>query len=364
MKWSWRIGRFAGIDVHMHATFLLLLAFVGVGYFLTTGSVTAALMGITFVLALFLCVVLHEYGHALTARGFGIRTRDITLLPIGGVARLERMPEDPVQELWVALAGPAVNVVIAGLLFAGLLITGTLQPVSEMAVFGTGGFFERLMIVNVFLVLFNLLPAFPMDGGRVLRAVLATRMDYVRATNAAASVGQGMALLFGFIGLFLNPFLLLIALFVWMGAAQEAQAVQTKSLLGDLDVRRAMLTTYRSLEPNNTLADAVQLILSGSQQDFPVVYGGRVIGLLTRQKLVQSLAEKPQGTAVTEVMDREYVSVGLSEPLAKALAALQERQVQTLPVVEEDALVGLLTLENVSELIMIRSALASPRQAA
>lgn len=175
MKWSWKLGRFAGIDVYIHTTFLLLIGFIGVSYWLQERSLAAVVGGIGFILALFLCVVLHEYGHALTARRYGISTRDITLLPIGGVARLERMPDEPRQELWVALAGPAVNVVIAAALFGWLFINGSLMPLETLSV-TSGSFLERLMLVNITLVAFNLLPAFPMDGGRVLRALLATRL--------------------------------------------------------------------------------------------------------------------------------------------------------------------------------------------
>ncbi|WP_345348415.1 site-2 protease family protein [Candidatus Villigracilis affinis] len=190
MKWQWKLGKFAGIDVYVHATFLLLIAWVGYSHWLENNNWGEVFSGILFILALFACVVLHEYGHALTARKYGIKTRDITLYPIGGVARLERMPEKPIEELWVALMGPAVNVVIAAGLFAYLYLTSSLVPLSELTM-ASGSFLERLMTVNITLVLFNLIPAFPMDGGRVLRALLAMRMDYVRATQIAASIGQG-----------------------------------------------------------------------------------------------------------------------------------------------------------------------------
>ena len=176
MKWQWKIGRFFDIDVYMHATFLLLIGWVGISHWLDQQSWTAVLSGIAFILLLFLFVVMHEYGHALTARKFGIKTRDITLYPIGGVARLERMPEKPIEELWVALAGPAVNVVLAVGLFGWLFVTNTLEPLSGLTV-SSGSLIERLAVVNLSLVLFNLIPAFPMDGGRVLRAALAMRMD-------------------------------------------------------------------------------------------------------------------------------------------------------------------------------------------
>jgi len=229
MKWSWRIGRIAGIDVYVHATFLLLLAWVAVSHYLENQRLADAAYGLFFIITLFGIVVLHELGHALTARRFGIRTRDITLLPIGGLARLERMPEDPKQELLVALAGPAVNVVLAGVLIAILACTSGLATLNDVKLVG-GSFLANLVVVNIALAVFNMLPAFPMDGGRVLRAFLAMRMDYVRATQVAANIGQALALMLGFIGLTSNnPLLIFIALFVWMGAAQEASMVQMKA---------------------------------------------------------------------------------------------------------------------------------------
>ena len=230
MKWSWRLAEVAGIGVYMHATFLILIGWVVLTHWLQDESLTDTLRGVIFILALFACVVMHEFGHALTARKYGIKARDITLLPIGGVARLERMPEEPKQELWVALAGPAVNLVIAAALFLWLELTGNVPQMAEVGQLG-GPFLAQLMVVNVFLVVFNMLPAFPMDGGRVLRALLATRIPYTRATEIAASLGQAMALLFGFLGFFTNPFLLFIAFFVWIGAAQESSMVQMKSAL-------------------------------------------------------------------------------------------------------------------------------------
>src|SRR5213080_1855499 len=287
MKWSWKLGTVAGIGLYVHATFLLLLAWVGVTYWLAGGS-AAALDGIAFILALFACVVLHELGHALTARRYGIRTRDITLLPIGGVSRLERIPDDPRQEVWVSLAGPAVNVVIAAALYAWLLLSQTWRPLSALTMAG-GPFLERLLLVNVSLAVFNLLPAFPMDGGRVLRALLAMRMDYVRATQVAAQVGQAMALVFGLLGLFTNPFL------VWIGAAQEASMVQMRTALSGIPVSRAMLTDFHTLAPEDPAKRVLELILAGSQQDFPVVdggQGGRLAGVLLRSDVLKALAQR------------------------------------------------------------------------
>ena len=226
MGWSYKIAEVRGIGVYLHITFLLLLGVVGVWSLVDSGAVSAA-NSVVFLLALFGCVVLHEFGHALMAQRYGIPTRDITLLPIGGVARLERMPDDPKQELWVALAGPVVNVVIAASLFVLLTFTGWWTPISQFTL-GEGSFLQRLFLVNVTLVLFNLLPAFPMDGGRVLRSILAMRMDYARATQIAAWAGQAMAVVFGLIGLVANPMLIFIAIFVWMGAQQEARAAKVR----------------------------------------------------------------------------------------------------------------------------------------
>src|SRR5688572_15846223 len=230
MGWSFRVGRLAGIDIYVHFTFLLLLGWVALTGYVSTGSPLGAAVGVALIGIIFFIIVLHELGHALAARRYGIETRDITLLPIGGVARLERMPEKPSQELVVALAGPAVNVVLAAAVYVGLFMNRDVLQTSEAAQVG-GRLLSQLFWVNVMLAGFNLLPAFPMDGGRVVRALLAMRMDYVRATQIAANLGQGMAVLFAIAGLFGNPFLLFIALFVWMGAAQEASMVQMRSAL-------------------------------------------------------------------------------------------------------------------------------------
>jgi Zn-dependent protease len=213
MSRSFRLGRLAGIDIFVHPTFALLLVWVAVSSGLQGRTVGAAAEGVGLMLALFACIVLHELGHALMARRFGIATKDITLLPIGGMARLERMPERPVQEFLVALAGPAVTLLIAVTLFAWLRLSGGWRPLEAMSV-ARGAFVEQVMVANVALLLFNLLPAFPMDGGRVLRAILATRTDYVSATVRAASIGQGIAFLMALVGLFSNLFLVVVAFFV------------------------------------------------------------------------------------------------------------------------------------------------------
>jgi predicted transcriptional regulator len=225
----------------------------------------------------------------------------------------------------------------------------------------TGSFLSRLLVVNISLMLFNLLPAFPMDGGRVVRALLAMRMDYMRATQVAAALGQGMALLFGFVGLFSNPFLVFIALFVWIGAAQESSMIQMRSALGGIPVSRAMLRDFRTLSPQDPLSRAVELILAGSQQDFPVTDDGKVVGLLTRSRLIKALGEHHQETLVSEVMEREFEFIDSSEMLETAFSRLQNCRCPMLPVRRNSQLIGLVTTENVGEFIMIQGALGAAR---
>jgi len=356
MKWSWKVGQLAGIDVRIHATFLLLLVWVGASYWMTSNSMHAVLAGIGFILALFACVVFHEMGHALAARRFGIKTRDITLLPIGGLARLERMPEEPRQELWIALAGPAVNVAIAVVLFGWVALTHQWEPFNRLRV-ATGPFVERLLLANVSLVLFNLIPAFPMDGGRVLRALLASRMTHAKATQTAASVGQGLAFVFGFMGLFTNPMLLFIGLFVWIGASQEAGAAQGKSALSGTPARAAMLTDFKTLRSGDTLADALRLTLQGSQRDFPVIEQGRVAGILTGKEMLGALEAHGQDYPVSQVMTRGFPIAESAEMLEIVFQRLQDCGCQTIPVVQHDRLVGLITLDNLGEFLLIEATL-------
>jgi Zn-dependent protease len=358
MKWSLKLGTVAGIGIFIHWTFLIL---VGLVFFSGLGErqgVGAALRGVGFVVALFACIVLHELGHALTARHYGIRTRDITLLPIGGVARLERMPEKPWQEFWVALAGPAVNVVIAAILFVINVARLGLGQLSEAKVL-QGDFLALLMGANLFLVAFNLLPAFPMDGGRVLRALLAHRMGRARATAIAAKVGQGMAIVFAIVGFFVPGWFMLvfIALFVYLGAQAEAEMVQFSSVIEGLLVRDAMMSRFRTLSADDSLARAVKELLAGSQQDFPVLDGKGVAGILRRNDLVKALAEGGRDASVGSAMCRECQVVRPTDLLEKALETMRQGQCATVPVLNDGQLVGLLTLENIGELVMVSSAI-------
>jgi Zn-dependent protease/predicted transcriptional regulator len=358
MPWSWKIGRVRGISIYVHATFLLIIGWAALAGWSTEQTAVAAAYEVIFILALFGCIVLHELGHALTALRFGIKTRDITLLPIGGVARLERMPKEPLQELTVALAGPAVNVVIAGLIAIGLWLAGAYHGFTLGAML-EGSMLERLMIVNIFLVLFNLLPAFPMDGGRALRALLATRMGSLRATQAAASVGQGMALIFGLLGLMANPFLVLIALFVWMGARQEAASAQAEALLGRIPVERAMIRDFHAVHEHDSLGRVVQLGLVTPQVDFPVLDDdGKMEGMLTREALLTGLGVQGGAGLVESAMEREFVAMKADDSLGDALMKFQSEQRRTLPVLREGRLEGLLTRDHLQAFMSMQSALS------
>jgi Zn-dependent protease len=355
MKWSWKIARIAGIDIYVHATFLFLIYLAGIAYWNEQGTMAAVVTGVGFILALFGCVVLHEYGHALTARRYGIRTRHITLFPIGGIASLEKMPDDPRQEIHVALAGPAVNFALAFIIYVYLDVSGFNPGAEELSVAGTP-FLYRLMWVNLLIGGFNLLPAFPMDGGRVLRAALALRMDHAQATRRAASVGQFLAIGMGMLGILYNPFLLIIAVFIWFGASMENSAEQFKSILSHATVRHAMLSEFHSLSPEDTLARAAELTLAGSQKDFPVGYRDQLTKVLHHSDLIKGLQEQGQHARIADLPLQDMPDVDIDEPLQSLLERMQGNPAQMMCVSDSGKVKGLLNLENILELIRVQQA--------
>lgn len=352
---SWKLVTVAGIDVYVHPTFLLLIAFLAFGGLIAGQGIALMVRSTFLVLAVFTTVVLHEFGHALMARRFGVRTRDITLFPIGGVARLEKMPEKPGQQLLVAVAGPGVNLAIALALFVLLLLLHGEVGIESFRHAG-GSFLAQLMWINVSLAVFNLLPGYPMDGGRVLRALLAMRMAPERATQTAARVGQGVAAVFGLVGLFVSPLLVVIAVFVWVGAQAEHSASTVKVALAGRLVRDGMITDFKTVSPQDPLSRAVELTLSGFQQDFPVMDGARLTGILTHADVLRGLAEQGPNLLVQHAIGRELETTKPSEALDGALTRMHQSKCRVLMVVESEQLVGLLTLANVGELIALEAA--------
>ena len=352
MRWSFRIGSIAGIRVELHVTFLLFVAWVAVSQGALTGNPSQALSSVVLMLAIFGCVLLHELGHAFAARRYGIRTRDIVLLPIGGLARLQRMPEKPQQEVVVALAGPAVNVVLAGLV---ALVIGAVPDPRRIE----DDLLPSLFWVNAVMATFNLVPAFPMDGGRVLRALLAFRLPYARATRIAAGVGQAIALLFGVVGFFVlhNPMLMFVALFVFLAAGEEHALVQARASMTGFPVRAAMITEFDTLDGRDPLQRAADLLVSGTQQDFPVLEAGIPVGILSRNDLLAALQRGGAGTLVGEVVKREGRFAEANEPLEDAFQRMREHRHPALPVLSAGRLVGLVTTDNVSELLLVQDAL-------
>jgi Zn-dependent protease/predicted transcriptional regulator len=356
MTWSFKLGTIAGTAVRIHVTFALLLVWIWLMHY-RIGGAPAAWEGVAFILAIFACVVLHEFGHIAAARYFSIKTPDITLLPIGGVARLERMPEEPGQEFVIAIAGPLVNVVIAALIFVALGGSAGIEQMAQVED-PRGGFLIRLAGVNVFLVLFNMIPAFPMDGGRVLRAALASRMSWPRATQIAASIGQGLAFVFGFVGLFYNPFLIFIGIFVYLAAAAEAQDAQIRDVAASVLVGDVMITDFARLQGSASLDQAVEALLATTQREFPVVdAAGRLEGLLTRDDMIRALKEAGPDAPVASAMRTDIPSIHRRRSLSEGLKMMQQKNVPAIAVVDHaDHLVGLMTYETIGEMMMVRTA--------
>jgi Zn-dependent protease len=349
--WSLKIATVAGIPIRLHWTFILFMAWLGLLANQAPDFAPVALL----IPALFVCVLLHELGHALTAKHYGIRTRDITLYPIGGVAMIVGRPTPP-QEFWIAVAGPAVNVVIAGIL--GL---------SHWAVLGSGPHFQteiksgpflhNLFSVNIMLAVFNLIPAFPMDGGRVLRALLAMRMPLYRATWIAGRLGQFIAIGFGFFGLWIGHLiLLLIAIFVYLGAEQEMMATLGYSLVSGRKVRDAMMTNFRTISHSDTLETVSKILLEGSQQDFPVTLGDEVLGLLTRDDLIRGIMSGEREAYVGGHMRREFRRLSPEDPLELALEGFASRDRGAILVMDGDRLIGMVTPDNLAEFMMLEHA--------
>jgi Zn-dependent protease/CBS domain-containing protein len=358
---SVRIATVAGIPIRLHFTFLILVAFLLI--FGAGPSMASAV----FVLALFACIVLHELGHSIVAQHYGIRVDSITLYPIGGLARITKRPTPP-QELWVALAGPAVNFAIMGAVAAVLVALHQWVPVTKAFGDAHDHWFEYLALANAMLALFNLIPAFPMDGGRVLRALLALNgMPLLKATAIAATVGRVLAVIAGFFAVFNGQWILMfIAFFIYIGAGEEASAIRQETIFTGVPVSQVMVTELHTLSPGDTLKNAADQMLTTSQHDFPVVLGEQVVGLVTREALLRGLAVEGPGGYVASMMNREYPTAApaddMSSIFSAATPAAGSNARLPLLVLSEGRLVGMLTNENVTEYFAVQQMLALGRR--
>ncbi len=357
MKDSLSLGKIAGIRLYIHWTFLILIGWIFFSYYQKNQSTAEAITGVWFILALFACVTLHELGHALTARRFNITTKKITLYPIGGVAQMEKLPEKPVQELWVALAGPMVNLVIAALLFFYLNATSGFPTLENLAVLDASNFMFGLFTANIVLALFNLIPAFPMDGGRVLRALLSFKFERGKATRIAATIGQMLAIGFVFLGFFSNFWLVFIGVFIYLGAESEASYEETKSALSGFKVKDALMHRFTRLYPTDPLRKAIDLLLDGQEREFVVADGDTVTGILTRDDLVKGLAEHGAGGFVSNAMRTDFISLDPYMALEKVYHEMISTGCVVAPVYDGDALLGILNKENIEELLLVRKVL-------
>lgn len=365
MKWSIYLGKVSGIRISVHWTFVILLGWIFTVYYQQAQEILDAIMGVVFILSLFICVTLHELGHALTGQRFNIVTKNITLLPIGGVAQMEKLPEKPLQELWVAIAGPMVNVGIAVLLFFFLYFSNKIPPTLEAEHFenlnGTG-FWLNLFVANIVLALFNLIPAFPMDGGRILRALLSLKFNRGKATQIAAGVGQILAMVFVFIGFFSNIWLVLIGIFIYLGAGAEAAFESTKTALAGNTVKDVLMTKYTTLLPEDTLEKAVGLLLDGQEQEFVVAENDQIMGILTRTELIKGLSEFGKEAPVSSSMRKDYLVLDVEMPIQEVYEKLMANSCSVAPVLDHGALIGIVDKENINELILVKTALAQRRE--
>jgi Zn-dependent protease len=359
---SFRIARIKGIDIRVHITFALALLWAALEWGLWRGlGLAGALYGVALIALLFVCVTLHELAHSLVARRYGATVRGITLLPIGGVAYLDGEPERPAQEFWMALAGPAVNVALAALVGAfALPLLGWRALTGFSALWGTlnGLTIERLLVdlltANVGLAIFNLLPAFPMDGGRVLRAILASRMDGLDATRIAVRVGQGLALLLGLVGLLTGALnLLLVAGFVFFGAAQEWRGAQLKSALRQVPASAALIRGGLTLSPHDPLARAINVALGGGQTDFAVFERGYLVGVLTREDVTEGFRRYGPNVAVSRAMTTDFPVASARETLFDLQNKLKASGRSAISVVEGGRFLGLATLESVRNALQL-----------
>ncbi|MBX9781756.1 MAG: site-2 protease family protein [Chitinophagaceae bacterium] len=357
MKASIKIGKLFGIEVFLHWTFLLLILWIIFTQIRAGANTQRIVLTVSFILLLFVCITFHELGHALTAKRYGIKTKHILLLPVGGVALLERIPEKPGQELLVAIAGPLVNIIIAGVLFVFLYATGqSVLLVQSDAFPATDNFLQNLLAINLMLALFNLIPAFPMDGGRVLRALLSFKLSRLTATVVAARIGQAIAIVFVIWGLLFNPLLLIIGIFIFFAARTEAVIVESESLLKDVTVSDVMMKEFHTLSANDTLETAAQQLLNSQASSFLITENAMVTGALSKKEIISHLSNKDITEPVKKYMNNRTIALQKEMLLDDIYKLMADENIPILPVYENGALIGAVDTENIAEYMMIQQA--------
>jgi Zn-dependent protease/CBS domain-containing protein len=356
MKYSLYLGKVSGIKISVHWTFLILIVWIVLANMRSGLGFNEIVWSVGFILTIFFCVILHELGHALTAQRFKIKTREISILPIGGVAQLESIPEEPKEELLVALAGPAVNIVIAALLFPFVKFSSNIGELETLARIGPGNFLIALMTINLWLALFNLIPAFPMDGGRVLRALLAFKVSHAKATSIAASIGQVLAIVFVFFGFFYNPFLIFIGFFIFLGAQSEAVYARSKFMLKGYTVNDVLMHEIPMIDDQASVKEAASILLSSQNKNFVVNHSGKPVGTLSRDEIIKALGDRGETVSVAEVKDQNMVFLSPEMPLEKAWQILQQEKKPLMLVMSDGELAGVVDEENLAEFILIQTA--------
>jgi Zn-dependent protease len=351
MKWSFQIGKVFGIPIRVHITFFLLLIFIGF-YGSRLEGARSGVFGILSVILIFLCVVIHELSHSLVARKYGVKVKDIVLLPIGGVSEMEEIPQKPKEEISVALAGPVTSIILALIFYLAFVFFTPGRGNLKISIF-QGNLLLNLFFINLILALFNLLPAFPMDGGRVLRGLLGLRVDLLKATRIAVGIGEIFAIFLFFFGLFFNPWLALIAIFIYLGAEGEKKATELKVVITDVPVKAAMLTDVEAVTPDVTLGAVLEKICHGLQQDFPIIEGNKVLGILSREKIFSALHNHSRDTRVREIMSQEFLSTSEDTPLSEVFKKMSSEKISVLPVMQGGILKGLISLEQIGKYHML-----------
>ena len=322
----------------------------------TGGNGLDIFYSIAFIFSVFFCVILHELGHALTAKQFNYLTKDIILLPVGGMARMEELPENPKQELWIAAVGPLVNISIAFILYLFIYAFDQLPTPQDLIFHSGNAFLFNLFIANISLAIFNLIPAFPMDGGRILRAILSFNNSRVKATITAARIGQIISIIFFFAGLFFTPFLMVVGIVIFIMAQTEADDVKSTSILQDYKVKDIIMHKFHQLEASDTISDAVKLLLDVQATDFIVTKNELVVGTLNRNGIIKVLSEKGKETQIHLVMNPITTKLSLEQPLDQLFKKRNADNSHIIPVIDNEKLIGIVDVNNILELIMIREA--------